>query len=119
MWGNIDICNNTIKKNASVHRHFTVRVAGKVLHHTHGLQVLRRLYCCIACGKVAGHRVQQLGEACVPLPGEATFGRQIPTGVRNLRRLRQGLLPYGTPWWLSYTLSPSRTYCLSLSARVP
>ena len=100
---------------ASVARHFTVRVADKVLHPTHSLQVLRHLYFCIACGKVAGRRVQQLGEACVPLPGEATFGRQIPTRVRNLRRLRHGRLPYGTPWWPSFIPLALRGQILSVS----
>ena len=78
---------------------YTVRVAGTVLHRSHTLQVYNHLYFCVSCGKIAGHRVQQLGEVCDPLGEAAVWGRQIPTGVRNLRRIRQGLVPQGTPYW--------------------
>ena len=78
--------------------HLSVRVAGKVLHETHDLKVYRHLYYCTSCGKVAGHRVQQLGEPCAPLAAHLYSGRSVPTGVRNLRRLATGDLPQGSPF---------------------
>ena len=71
-----------------------IQVASKTLHSSHDLYVYKHLYFCNDCGKVAGLRVVQLGGACVPVP-------KTTTGVRNLRRIRQGLLPYGTPFWPS------------------
>ena len=70
---------------------FQVQVAGKPLRHTHELQVYRHLYFCKACGRVAGLRVMHLGAQCDPIPISTT-------GERNLRRLREGLRQYGTPF---------------------
>ena len=84
---------------ASVLEHMMVRVAGKVLHSSHHLKVYRHLYYCTTCGKVAGCRVQQLGATCAPLGAHDYSGRQVPTGVRNLRRLAEGQLPQGSPFW--------------------
>ena len=96
-----DLLQEYVFRPARVPHFYTVRVAGKLLHATHQLKVFKHLYFCVACGKIAGHRVQQLGEPCVPLPVGSDSGRQVPTGVRNIRRLKQGLLPQGTPWWPS------------------
>ena len=93
---------------------YTVRVAGVVLHSSHTLHVYNHLYFCVECGKIAGHRVQQLGEVCAPLGEVAVWGRQIPTGVRNLRRIRQGLVPQGTPYWPSAIPIAIRGHTVSL-----
>ena len=77
----------------------SVRIAGRVLHCSHRLRVYRHLYYCTECGKIAGIRVQQLADPCKPLGVSDLSGRQVPAGTRNLRRLAQGELPFGSPFW--------------------
>ena len=77
----------------------SVRIAGRVLHSSHKLRVYRHLYFCTECGKIAGIRVQQLADLCKPLQVSDLSGRQVPAGTRNLRRLAQGELPFGSPFW--------------------
>ena len=87
-----DLLGQGEAKPAKVPSHFVIRVAKKILHSSHDLWVYRHMYFCKACGRVAGLRVVQLGARCEPSPISTT-------GVRNLRRLRQGQLPYGSPYW--------------------
>ena len=109
-----ELLESSEKRPVAVPPQYRVRVAGFFLHASHTLQVYKHLYFCVECGKVAGHRVQQLGEACSPLGQVAVWGRQVPTGVRNLRRIRQGLIPQGTPYWPSAIPVAIRGHTVSL-----
>ena len=109
-----ELLENSVGKPVAVPPQYRVKVAGVALHESHTLQVYKHLYFCVDCGKVAGHRVQQLGEACSPLGQGVVWGRQVPTGVRNLRRIRQGLTPQGTPYWPSAIPVAIRGHTVSL-----
>ena len=101
-----DMLSESAYHPVDVPHHYTIRVAGRTLHATHRLGVYEHLSYCKDCGKVAGHRVVHLADPCDPEP--------TPTGVRNLRRIRQGLRPYGTPWWPNDIPIVLRGHCVTL-----
>ena len=80
-----ELLQESVGKPVAVPPQYRVRVAGVVLHESHTLQVYKHLYFCVECGKVAGHRVQQLGEVCSPLGQGVVWGRQVPTWGQKLK----------------------------------
>ena len=73
-----------------IRRDCEVWVAGRRLHHSHALAVLRGLYFCLECGCIAGHRAAHLVDPCQPATVQ---------GRRNLSRLAEGRLPHSAPCW--------------------
>ena len=78
---------------AKIHKvpeHIRVWVKGAIVHAAHDLGVYRGVFFCLKCGGVAAYRA-------LSLVGPCTLARV--QGVKNLRRLRAGELPHGTPAW--------------------
>ena len=79
-----------------------VRVLGKALHRSHTLWVVRGLYFCQICGRVASTKPQKLLEEC---PRLATA-----SGRATISALMAGRKPWGVKAWPANVQAPQRAW---------